>query len=110
MIDNLLGNAAKYSPSGSSIHIQAYRVQDCCSVEIGDTGIGMTPEQLGQAFDMFYRADASNTAREGLGLGLTIARNIAQAHDGRLWLESALGQGTTAIFQLPCHSQAPCGE
>lgn len=110
VIDNLLGNAAKYSPTGSSIHIKAYRVQDCCSVEISDTGIGMTAEQLAQAFDKFYRADSSNTAREGLGLGLTIARNIAQAHDGRLWLESSPHQGTTAFFQLPSHSPAPAGE
>ncbi len=106
VIDNLVGNAAKYSPAGSTIRINARRTEDGCTIEIVDAGIGMTPQQLEQAFDKFYRADVSNTAREGLGIGLTISRNIVQAHGGRIWLESAPGQGTTAWLQFPCQATA----
>lgn len=107
VIDNLLGNAVKYSPRGSSIRMSARLAEEGVRIEVIDSGIGMTADQLAQAFDKFYRADASNTAREGLGLGLTIARNIAQAHGGRLWLESSPGRGTTASLQLPCRAPRP---
>lgn len=102
VFDNLLSNAAKYSHPGSSIRMVASFTPDCCTLKIIDSGIGLTPEHLEQVFDKFYRVDNSNTAREGLGLGLTIARNIVQAHGGRLWLESTPGKGTTALLQLPC--------
>jgi len=107
VLDNLLGNAAKYSPPGSSIRVTSRCAPECCTVEVVDSGIGLGPEHLELVFDKFYRVDSSNTAREGLGLGLTIARNIVQAHGGRLWLESALGRGTTAILQLPCLLPSP---
>lgn len=111
VIDNLLGNAAKYSTAGTSIRLNARPGDGCCTIEVIDAGIGMAPEHLTLAFDKFFRADTSNTAREGLGLGLTIARNIAQAHGGRIWLESTPGQGTTAFLQLPCVVQpSPAGK
>lgn len=102
VFENLLGNAAKYSPPGRSIRVSARCAPDCCTVEVVDSGIGLAPEHLELVFEKFFRVDNSNTAREGLGLGLTIARNITQAHGGQLWLESSLGQGTTAFLQLPC--------
>ena len=110
ILDNLLGNAAKYSPPGSRIQMKARSESDSCIIEVVDTGIGLAPEHLEAVFEKFYRVDASNTAREGLGLGLTIARNLAQAHGGRLWLESSLGEGTRAILQLPCQAPSPFGE
>jgi PAS domain S-box-containing protein len=110
ILDNLLGNAAKYSPPGSRIQMKARSESDSCTIEVVDAGIGLAPEHLEVVFEKFYRVDASNTAREGLGLGLTIARNLAQAHGGQLWLESSPGQGTRAILQLPCQAPSPFGE
>ena len=58
-------------------------------------------EQVARVFDKFYRADSSNTAIGGLGLGMSIARQIVENHGGRIWVESAIGKGTTASFALP---------
>ena len=61
----------------------------------------MTAEQAKRVFDKFYRVDSSNTAKAGLGLGMSIAKNIVEGHGGRIWVESELGQGTTVSFTLP---------
>jgi signal transduction histidine kinase len=61
----------------------------------------MTPEQVARVFEKFYRADASDTAVSGLGLGMSIVRNIVEAHGGKIWVESEPGRGTTAHFLLP---------
>jgi signal transduction histidine kinase len=61
----------------------------------------MTPEQLTRIFDKFYRADASNTAVEGLGLGMTIVKTIVEAHGGEIRVDSQPGAGTVASFSIP---------
>ncbi len=61
----------------------------------------MTPEQVDKIFDKFYRVDASNTAIEGTGLGMTIVKHIIEAHGGKVWVESDLGTGTTVSFTIP---------
>jgi signal transduction histidine kinase len=61
----------------------------------------MTPEQTARVFDKFYRADAADTAVGGLGLGMSIVRNIVEAHGGRIWVESTPGNGTSVRFTLP---------
>jgi signal transduction histidine kinase len=68
-------------------------------VAVSDSGPGLTPEQLTQVFDRYWQA--SDTAREGTGLGLYIARGIVEAHGGRIWAESAAGSGATFKFTLP---------
>ena len=101
VFDNLLSNAVKYSPDGGSIHVEGRVVDGFLEVTIADQGIGMTREQAEKAFDKFYRADTSNTAVGGLGLGLTISKGIVEAHGGSLRIESQPGKGTRVAFRLP---------
>lgn len=61
----------------------------------------MTPEQVEKIFDKFYRADASNTAISGTGLGMNIVKYLVEAHGGKVWVESELGKGTTVKFTIP---------
>jgi len=101
VLENLLSNATKYSSTGSEIVTRCQLVGNDWELSVIDQGIGMTPEQLERVFDKFYRADASNTAISGLGLGMSIARKIVEMHGGRIWLTSVKGEGTTATFTLP---------
>lgn len=102
VLENLLSNAVKYSPKGTEIVLKGRRdPQGGWEVCITDQGIGMTPEQVDRVYDKFYRADVSNTAIGGLGLGMSIVKQIIEAHNGSIQIESAKGQGTTVIFSLP---------
>lgn len=100
-LENLLSNAAKYSPPGKRIVVGAACNQDRWRVTVEDQGVGMTPEQLERVFDKFYRADSSDTAIGGLGLGMSIARQIVEAHGGTICLESEEGVGTIATIEIP---------
>jgi len=70
-------------------------------ISITDQGIGMTPEQVEKIFDKFYRADASDSAPEGTGLGMSIVKYIVEAHRGKVWVESEYGKGTTVRVTIP---------
>ncbi len=70
-------------------------------VSIADQGIGMSKDQLRRIFDKFYRADTSNSAIEGVGLGMNIVQEIIRAHGGEIRVESCLGQGAIVYFTLP---------
>jgi two-component system phosphate regulon sensor histidine kinase PhoR len=72
-----------------------------CRFSVADHGIGMTADQVEHVFDRFYRADSSNTAVQGVGLGMSIVRHIIQAHRGDIRVESELGRGTTVHVDLP---------
>jgi signal transduction histidine kinase len=104
VLENLLSNAFKYSPQGGKVQVTGTRSAEGYTVAIRDEGIGMTEEQVGRIFEKFYRADSSNTAISGTGLGMTIARNIILAHGGAITVESAPAQGTTVRFTLPLAS------
>ena len=104
VLDNLLSNSVKYSPGGGLISSSAEVRDDLCIVKIRDEGIGMSQAQKARAFEKFYRGNISDTAVGGLGLGLTISKNIVEAHGGRIWIESEPGAGTTILFSLPLHS------
>lgn len=101
VLENLLGNAVKFSPGGGPVHLEAQPEGDQVRVTVRDLGIGMSGEQSDHAFDTFYRGDASDTAVRGLGIGLSVARGIIEAHGGRISLESAPGQGTRISFLTP---------
>ncbi len=102
VLENLLSNAVKYSPPGKEIVLTARMKQEGWEIRVKDQGIGMSREQLDCVFDKFYRADASNTAVSGLGLGMSIAKQIVEVHGGDIRIESSLGKGSTVIFNLPC--------
>jgi signal transduction histidine kinase len=91
----------KYSPDGKEIVIRGKEDKDGWEVRIEDNGIGMNTDQLNRVFDKFYRADASNTAPQGLGLGMSIVKQIIEAHGGNIRVESTEGKGTAVIFNLP---------
>lgn len=101
VIENLLVNAIKFSLKESTIKILAERIGDQCKITVIDQGIGMTDEQKSQIFDRFYRADASDTAIEGVGLGMCIVKQTVEDHGGKIWVDSALGDGTQIYFTLP---------
>ena len=101
VLKNLIGNAVKYSPKGGSIRVTSTVSSDQCVITVEDSGIGMSAEQMEKIFDKFYRVDASNTAIEGTGLGMTIVKYIVEAHGGKIWVESELEKGTKVIFSIP---------
>jgi signal transduction histidine kinase len=103
---NLLGNALRYTPSGGTIRVSAERQDGVVAFHVADTGIGIAPEHLPLLFERFYRVDkARSRALGGSGIGLTIARVLVEAHDGRIWVTSpGPNQGTTVSFTLPIAS------
>lgn len=101
VLENIIGNAVKYSPKSGDIEIRARQNDRSCELTINDTGLGMLPDQLDRVFEKFYRADATNTAISGTGLGLTIVKYLVDAHHGMVELESQPGHGTTVRLQLP---------
>ncbi len=102
IIENLLSNAVKYSPQGGEVVIAVSADEGGQFLfEVRDQGVGMSSEEATQAFDRFYRVDASDSAVRGVGLGLTITRQLVEAHGGRIWLESRPGEGTRVFFTLP---------
>lgn len=102
---NLIDNAVKYSPDGGLIVIRGtVRVADVL-ISIADQGIGVSPEDLIPLFEKYYRVKSHSTAQiPGTGLGLPIARFIVESHNGRIWAESKIGEGTTIYFTLPLKS------
>ena len=101
---NILGNAVKYSPKGGEIRITGKKENKNYKVSVQDFGIGMTSEQKDKIFDKFYRADTSDSAPVGTGLGMTIVKYLVEAHGGKVWVESEVGKGTTVSFTIPLES------
>jgi len=101
VINNLVSNAVKYSPQGGVVKVALEPADGRCRLTVADQGIGMTAEQVEHIFDRFYRADSSNTAVHGVGLGMSIVRHIILAHGGAITVESNPGHGTTVIVELP---------
>jgi len=99
LIDNLVGNALKFTPSGGRVSIGGFIDNNELRVSVADSGPGIPEEQRAKLFDRFWQA--RGTDRRGLGLGLPIAKGIAEAHGGRLWVESVVGSGTTFHFAMP---------
>jgi PAS domain S-box-containing protein len=101
VLENLLTNAAKYSPNGGTIRIEGKMLSESFHCSITDEGIGLTTEDINKVFEKFYRVDASNIAIKGLGLGLSIVKQIVETHGGTVFLRSELGRGTSVLVTLP---------
>ncbi|MEZ4595119.1 MAG: ATP-binding protein [Chloroflexota bacterium] len=102
VLDNLVSNGLRYTPENGRIHLTAQQNQSAIQLKVQDSGPGMSAEDLAHVFDRFYRGDKSRQRHEGgSGLGLAIAKSIVGGHNGRIWAESAPGQGATFIIELP---------
>jgi len=102
VFDNLLGNAIKFSPHGGKITVRVREEGEYLRVAVCDTGIGIHSDQLEKVFERFYQVNGSSTRRfGGTGLGLALVKKTIEAHGGRVWAESRLGQGSTFFFTLP---------
>ena len=102
VMNNLVGNALRYTPAGGQITLAATQNADQVYLTVQDTGAGIAPDDLPRIFDRSYRGDASRGQEAGeSGLGLAIAKSIVEAHGGRIWAESQWGQGARFIFTLP---------
>ena len=101
VLENLISNAVKYSPEGGMLRIVLDADADSCQLTVADQGIGMTEDQLQHVFERFYRADTSNTATQGVGLGLSVTRHIVEAHGGEIRIDSRFGEGTRVTVKLP---------
>jgi signal transduction histidine kinase len=95
-----LDNAMKYTPEGGEVRIEVREKNAWVELEVSDTGIGIPREQLPFIFERFYRTDEAR-ARGGAGLGLAIARQIAEAHDGSIEVQSEPGRGSTFVLRIP---------
>lgn len=104
IVSNLLANAVKFTPEGGHIHVALERVNSHVEITVSDDGIGIAPEFLPYAFERFAQGDAMKNRRYGgLGLGLSIVKNLVALHGGSVWAKSAgIGKGSTFRVQLPC--------
>jgi PAS domain S-box-containing protein len=102
VLTNLLSNAVKFSPAGTEVVLACERQDGSVAFRVSDRGRGIPAESLESVFERFQQVDSSDSRQKGgTGLGLAISRSIVQQHGGRIWAESAPGQGTTFRFTLP---------
>jgi signal transduction histidine kinase len=101
VLDNLLGNAVKYTRKLGTIRVSTRKEGDQIILTVTDTGIGIPSADLANIFERFYRASNVNSEIAGTGLGLSIVRSIVEAHQGRIWVDSKEGSGTTFTLLFP---------
>lgn len=114
IMSNLLSNACKYSPTGSTLRVAASEDFHRVQIDVADNGVGISNDDLSKLFTKFFRADNSPTREvSGYGLGLYIVRHLVEAHGGTIWADSELGKGTSFHFTLnksgpsAAHSDSP---
>ena len=104
VINNFLSNALKYSPKGKNIEIACREVDGSVQVSVKDDGMGIKPEDQGKLFDRYFRIESALTQTiSGFGLGLYLSAEIIQRHNGKVWVESEAGKGSTFYFSLPLY-------
>jgi PAS domain S-box-containing protein len=104
LLDNLLGNAVKYSPKGSTIHVSLHVEDSQVIFRVTDQGAGIPQHEQARIFEKFYRASNVPDEVGGSGLGLAIVKSIVDSHQGRIWVESAIDKGSTFFVVLPAHT------
>lgn len=102
VLDNLIGNAIKFSPDGGTITVKFFETDDNVCIVVTDQGIGMSADKHQRIFERFYQIDGSSRRRfGGTGIGLAIVKRIIDAHQGKIWVESELNRGSSFFFTLP---------
>lgn len=107
VVSNLLSNAIKYSPKGEKVEVSCEIQGDSVQVSVKDEGFGIQPADMQKLFERYYRVETSDTKHiSGFGIGLYLCAHIIERHEGRIWVESTEGEGSTFFFSLPLGSQA----
>jgi light-regulated signal transduction histidine kinase (bacteriophytochrome) len=107
LLQNLIGNAIKFRGSAPpQVHVSAERGDGVWTFAVRDNGIGIEPEYNERVFVIFQRLH-SRRDYPGTGVGLAICKKIVERHNGRIWIESAVGHGTAVCFQLPAEIDMP---
>jgi signal transduction histidine kinase/DNA-binding response OmpR family regulator len=102
IVYNLLSNAIKFTPEGGSVHMSVADADDTYQFAVADNGVGIRPEDQELIFEEFRQVgDTTKGVKEGTGLGLAITRRLVEQHGGKLWVESAVGKGSTFYFTMP---------
>jgi signal transduction histidine kinase len=101
LLDAILENAVKFTPAGGRVRVRVSSESGRPTVAVEDTGVGIPADQLPQVFDRFYRGDAARGRSDGAGLGLAIARWIADAHGADIAIGSEAGRGTRVTIRFP---------
>lgn len=100
VIFNLLSNAIKYSPNNNTVEVKCEVTGSDVQVSVKDKGIGIDPENIGKLFERYFRVKGDDSI-SGFGIGLYLSAEIIERHQGRIWVESELGKGSTFFFSLP---------
>jgi PAS domain S-box-containing protein len=104
VISNLISNAVKYSPKGKLIKVKCGFTDKQITISIQDEGMGIKPADMEKIFDRYFRVETNNTQHiSGFGIGLYLSAEIIQRHNGKIWVESESGVGSTFYFSLPIH-------
>jgi len=98
---NLLSNAIKFTPEGGRIEVAAMPKDGSVEISVSDTGVGIAPEDQEAVFEEFRQVGTADKKAEGTGLGLTLCRKFIELHDGRIWVKSQVGVGSTFTFTIP---------
>jgi two-component system NtrC family sensor kinase len=101
MVDNLVGNAIKYTPTGGAVTLRLNMQESQIILRVADSGPGIPADEQSRIFEKFFRASNRPQNVEGTGLGLAIVKSIVESHQGRVWVESKVGIGSTFVVLLP---------
>jgi len=102
VIHNLISNATKYSPQGTTIHVACVMVNGLANITVKDQGMGIKPDDIDKIFDRYYRVDGDHMfSISGFGIGLYLCAEIIHRHDGQIWVKSEFGKGSAFGFSLP---------
>ena len=98
---NLLSNALKFTPEGGRVEVLARVVDGMAEISVTDTGVGIAPEDQEAVFEEFRQVGTAEKKIEGTGLGLALSRKFVELHDGKIWVTSRVGVGSTFTFTIP---------